>query len=258
MPERITSMPRTELVQLGQRIRAPYLLQQAGVTIPQARAVGDAMLKLMRAGLLDDVENVRQAVAKAYEDKTVMAEEAKLSTGSQQMAMRAGKQWCRAATARATAASLAGVRLPETMCLVPDARTVPARISQMQGLLGMLEQHAPAMDKVGAPTQPLIDEGRGALEALIAADSGQELKRAADVPASLANFYALKAELYIGLKMINEAAREYYANDLPSASRFNLSLLYRKTGSTTAEPAPVPATPASASAAAPTSAPSAR
>jgi hypothetical protein len=238
METRITSLPEIELVRMGQRLRSAQLLQQASLTIPQSRAVGEPLAKLMRPGFIDLVEAVRLSVAKAFEDKSVLEEEAKLSTESQHEAMRLVKEWSRRAVARANSVLLSGATLPEQMAYIPDARSVPARTGQVQRLLGLLVQHAATMDKVGIPTQPLIDEGRQVLDALIAADSGQELKRAADLPASLANFYARKAELYTGLKMINEAAHELYAHDPLSSSRFNLSLLYRKGPATTTQPTP--------------------
>jgi hypothetical protein len=237
MEDRITSLPEVDLVRMGQRLRSGYLLAQAGLTIPQARAVGEPLAKLMRPGFIDMVDKIRASVAKAFEDKSVVAEEAKLSTESQHAAMRSVKEWSRKAVARANAVLLSGATLPEQMALIPDARSVPARTGQVQRLLGLLVQHAATMDKAGVPTQPLIDVGRVVLEALVAADSGQELKRASDLPSSLANFYARKAELYIGLKMINEAAHELYAHDPLSSSRFNLSLLYR-TGPVPTQPTP--------------------
>ena len=124
-----------------------------------------------------------------------------------------------------------------------DARTVPAAIAQAQRLLSLLGEHAPVMDKVGAPTQPLIDEGRKLCDALIAADSTQEVARGSALPTVVANFYARKAELYTGLKIINDAGHELYAHDPASSSRFNLSLLYRRGVSGTAAPAPTPPTP---------------
>ena len=124
-----------------------------------------------------------------------------------------------------------------------DARTVPAAIAQAQRLLSLLGEHAPVMDKVGAPTQPLIDEGRKLCDALIAADSTQEVARASALPKAVADFYARKAELYTGLKIINDAGHELYAHDPASSSRFNLSLLYRRGVSGTAAPAPTPPTP---------------
>jgi hypothetical protein len=246
-------LPEIDLVRMGLRLRSAYLLAQASLTIPQARAVGEPLAKLMRPGLIDMVDKLRASVAKAFEDKSVMSEEAKLSTESQHAAMRSVKEWSRKAVARANAVLLSGATLPEQMALIPDARSVPARTGQVQRLLGLLVQHAATMDKVGVPTQPLIDEGRLVLDELIAADSGQELKRGSALPASVANFYARKAELYIGLKMINEAAHELYAHDPLSSSRFNMSLLYRK-GSVAAAPSATSVTPSPSAVSSPPSA----
>ena len=75
-----------------------------------------------------------------------------------------------------------GVLIPDEMTRPLDARAVPAAIAQAQRLLSLLGEHAPVMDKVGAPTQPLIDEGRKLCDALIAADSSQEVVRASSLP----------------------------------------------------------------------------
>jgi hypothetical protein len=248
----ITSLPETELVEIGRNVRAPQLLQQAGYTIPLAQSYGDALAKLMAPGLIDNVIKARDSLAATYEDKTVMAAEAKLATGSQNMAMHLVKDWGKQAVARADAALLAGATLPKQLTEIPNARTVPARIAQAQRLLGLLTEHAATMDKVGAPTAPLVEQGRALCEALIAADSNQEHARAAKLPMTVANFYARKGELYIGLKMINQAGHEMFAHDPASSSRFNLSLLYSRyvSGSGTAqapEPATTPAVPAPAS-----------
>jgi len=243
MEDRITSLPDTELVATGARFRAPYLLQQASYTIELARSEGDPLASKMAPGFIDRVDAVRAKVAKAFEDKTVSAAEAKLTTGTQNSAARALKLWGRAAVARASAAIRMGVLIPDEMTRPLNARTVPAAVAQGQRLLSLLGEHAPAMDKVGAPTQPLIDEGRKLCDALIAADSSQEVARASALPAVVANFYARKAELYTGLKIINDAGHELYAHDLPSSSRFNLSLLYRRGVSGTAAPEPAPPAP---------------
>ena len=114
-----------------------------------------------------------------------------------------------------------GVLIPDEMTRPLDARAVPAAIAQA-----------------------LIDEGRKLCDALIAADGSQEVARASSLPKVVADFYARKAELYVGLKIINDAGHELYAHDPASSSRFNLSLLYRRGVSGTAAPAPTPPTPA--------------
>jgi hypothetical protein len=240
MSEGITSLPETELVEMGRNIREPQLLQQAGYTIPLAQSYGEPLAKLMAPGLVDKAIKARDSLVATLEDKTVMAAAAKLATGSQNTASRSVKEWGIRVVARVEAAVLAGANLPTKLTEIPNARTVPARIAQAQQLLGLLTEHAATMDKVGAPTAPLIEEGRALCEALIAADSNQEHARAAKLPISVANLCARKAELYIALKMINQAGHEMFAHDPASSSRFNLSLLNSRyvSGSGTAQPTP--------------------
>jgi hypothetical protein len=236
-----------DLVAIGVRLRAPYLLQQGNYTIELARSEGEPLYKLMAPGLVDKAVVARDNVAQAYEDKTVKAAESKLATGSQNSASRALTDWGRRAVARSTAAIRMGVIIPDSMTDAFNTRKVPALIAQAQRELGLLTEHAAAMDKVGAPTQPLIDEGRALLAALIAADGNQELARGSGVPGVLADFSARKAELYIAIQIINDAGHELYAHDPQSSSRFNMSLLYRRHGSAAAGedvvPEPTPPSP---------------
>jgi len=59
----------------------------------------------------------------------------------------------------------------------------------------------------GRGVWPLRGQGGALCEALIAADRSQEVTRASALPKAVADFYVLKAELYTGLKMINDAGR---------------------------------------------------
>ena len=239
----ITSLPDPELAAIGQPLRTPYLLQQAGFTLGMAIAEGEPMVKIVKVGLLDSVGKVRDSVAQKFEDKSVRAAEAKLATGTQNSAARALKLWGRKPVARSKAAIRAGALIPDSMTQPLNARSVPAMIAQAQRMLSLLGEHAKAMDAVGAPTQPLLDEGRRLCDALIAADSTQELTRFSALPATIADFYARKGELYIGLKIINDAGHELYAHDPQAASRYNLSILHRRNAPAVAGPAPTPPAP---------------
>ncbi len=243
MEDRITSLPEIELVSLGGRMRAPYLLEQATYTIALARSEGEALAKLMAPGFVDRVAKIHARVAKAYEDKAVMAAESKLATGTQNTALRSLKEWGRKAVARTKAARRTGAAIPEDSIMLLDARSVPAMVAQAQRQLSLMTQHATTMDKLGAPTQPLIDEGRGLCDALISADGEQELTRYSSLPSSVASFYALKAELYTGLKMINDAGHELYAHNTLSSARFNLALLHRRSPPSVTATQGAPGTP---------------
>src|ERR1039458_6501577 len=83
MEDRITSLPYPELVVAGVHLRAPQLLQQANYTIALARGEGDALATRMAPGFVDKVDAVYSKVAKAFEDKTVSAADAKMATGTQ-------------------------------------------------------------------------------------------------------------------------------------------------------------------------------
>jgi hypothetical protein len=178
------------------------------------------------------------------DSKTIVAADAKLATGTQHLATRAVKSWGRKATSRASAAIRAGVKLPDDMTRAVTGSMVPEVLAQGRRLLSLLGEHATAMDAVGAPTQPLIDEGRKACDALEAADSAQELSRASALPVALADFYIKKAQLYTGLQIINDAGHELYSHDPQASGRFNLSILYRHRAAGNPAPAPTPPVPA--------------
>ena len=57
--------------------------------------------------------------------------------------------------ARANAVTRTGGAIPDVTNHPLNSRTVPAAIAQAQRLLSLLAEHAPTVDKVGAPTQPL-------------------------------------------------------------------------------------------------------
>ena len=129
--------------------------------------------------------------------------------------MRSLKAWRRRGVSGASAAIRAGAKIPEEMTRIVQVRTVPAMIQQTQRLLSLL-----------------------------AADRVQELTRGSALPVMVSSFYALKAQLYLGLKIINDAGHELYAHDPLSSSRFNLSLLHGRYVSGTAEGQPTPPAPA--------------
>jgi hypothetical protein len=242
----ITKLTSSELAKIGERQRASYLVPQAGYTLGIAAADGAALAGLLPAGFLDEVTRVRDEVDKARQDKTIMAVEAKQATGSQQTLVRQVKVWRRQIATRAQRALLAGASVPAALAQMGRSQAVPAVLDETSKTLALLTEHAAALDAVGPATQPLIDAGNGLYQSLDQADSTQEQARARDLPVAVAAFYAKKGELYIGLKIINEAGHELYANDAQAAARYNLSILYRRHSAAEPAPAPTPSTPTAA------------
>lgn len=238
--EKITTQQKTELAGLGMRLRVQHLLQQAGYTLSIAATDGDLLKAILAPGFLELVKKVRDELAVASEDKTIVAAEAKLATSTQNMLVHEAREWTRRAIRRSRSATHAGAEIPDDLIKSADSHRVVEVLAHMDKLITLMSEHAAKMDAVGAPTQPLIDAGRKVRDELSAADVTQAQTRTANLPAALYDFYAKKGELYLGLKMINEAGHELHAGDPQLASRYNFSVLYRKhaTGNGKTEPPP--------------------
>ncbi len=242
----ITTHSANDLAKIGQRYRASYLVQQAGYTLGIAAADGAGLAALLPATFMDQVTQARNDVDQARQDKTNAAAESKHATTEQNTQLQAAKVWRRKAVKRAQRAQRQGVKLADELTQIGSAQSVPAVLDQISKTLGLLTQHSAELDAVGPATQPLIDEGQQIYSALQQADAEQERIRAADLPSSVTAFYARKGELYLGLKVINDAGHELHAGDPQVSARYNLSILHRRSGqlaAPTPTPAPVP-TPA--------------
>lgn len=235
----ITTRSTNDLAKTGQRYRASYLVQQAGYTLGIAAADGPALAALLPTNFVDQVTQARNDVDQARQDKTNAAAESKHATTTQNSQLRAAKVWRRKAVKRAQRAERQGVDIPDALTQMGSARSVPAVLEQVSKTLGLLSKHTAELDSVGPATQPLIDEGQQLYDALQQADADQERSRAADLPSSVMAFYARKGELYLGLKVINDAGQELHAGDPQACARYNLSILHRRPGQMAA-PLPVP------------------
>jgi hypothetical protein len=215
------------------------LVQQAGYTLGVAALEGTALAGKLPANFLDRAAILRNDVDKALQDKTVLAAEARQATTTQNQHQRDATVWVRGGGKRCQNAMQLGAALPPEMGKVSCPQAVPAVLEQMSKTLALLTENVAAMDAIGAPTQPLIDEGQMIFKSLQDADSTQERLRAADMPAAVTAFCLKKAELYDALKIINNAGHELYAHNLAEAGKFNMSILHRR-GPQAAAPEPTP------------------
>jgi hypothetical protein len=237
----ITNLPTAELTKIGERLRSSRLIPQANYTLGIAAAAGPQYAALLRAGFLDEVAGARDDVDKARQTTIIMAVESKQATGSQQSLLHEATVWRHQTAKRALRAQISGASVPSELIHVGRSQSVSVVLEETSKTIGLLSEHAAALDAVGPPTQPLIDAGNKVYQALSQADSTQEQTRGKDLPAAVLDFYIKKAELYLGLKILNEAGHEFYAHNPEAAAAFNLSILYRRPNHGTTEPAPAPA-----------------
>jgi hypothetical protein len=221
----ITELSREKLVELGSRNRADYLVQQAGYTLGLAALDGKALSELLPDGFTDEVNAALSKVNAARQDKALMAEESKEATRGQNEAFKKAKVWRRRVAKRAGNAVAMGKVMPSGLTHISQARTVPALQAQVTEMAKLLEANLSLLH--GAGLDKLLEEGKALGEALRAKDAAQEVKRLKELPESVKEFYAQKAILYTGLKIINNAGHELYADAPAQAAKYNMAILNR-------------------------------
>ena len=227
----ITELSRDELIALGARNRADYLVEQAGYTLGLAAVDGTAITDLLTEGYLKEVAAAQGAVNAARQDKALMAAEAKDSTTAQNRAAKDAKVWRRKVARRAQRARRMGKMMPDGLLAISSARSVPALSAQVVEMVKLFEANLASMPGAGA--DKLLEEGNALAQALSGADAAQEVKRFKELPDAVKKFYEQKGLLYVGLKVINDAGHELHASDAHSASRYSLAILHRHAGNRT-------------------------
>lgn len=223
----ITTLPQDELLELGSRHRADYLVEQAGYTLGLAARDGAGLAALLPDKFLVEVKAALDSVTAAMKDKTVAAAESKSATISQNAAFTGAKLWRTRVMYRCRRAASMGKSVPDELIHVNKAKTVPAVIGQMDRMTKLLEGITPSLVTDGAV---LLKQGLELTAALKAADAEQELKKHKDLPDSVQAFYKNKALLYIGLKVINDAGRELHAGEPEKSAQYNFGILRRNHG----------------------------
>ncbi len=221
----ITELSREELVVIGSRNRADYLVEQAGYTLGLAALDGKPLSDLLPEGYIGEVGAARDAVNAARQDKALMAAESRDATREQNAAFKRAKVWRRKVAKRASNAANMGKAMPDGLTRISRARTGPALAAQVTEMVKLLEANLPLLH--GAGLDKLLAEGKELESAISSKDAAQEVKRLRELPSAVQEFYIQKALLYIGLKVINGGGHELYAADATQAAKYNFSILHR-------------------------------
>ena len=221
----ITTLPQDELLELGARHRADYLVEQAGYTLGLAARDGAPLAALLPKSFLAGMKEAQVKLSAALKDKALTAEESKNATGAQNQAFARGKVWRRKAMYRSRRAARMGTKMPEELTRPADVRSVPALAGQLDRMVKLLESEKASLS---ADTAALVKAGQEIAQALKTADAAQELKRLKELPDAVKGFYLQKGTLYVGLKVINDAGRELHAENPQEASVYNLDILLKR------------------------------
>jgi hypothetical protein len=232
----ITKMAKADIIELGVRNRAGYLLEQCGYTMGLAKLDGSALADLLPAGYLDEVVQVADEVRVAYKKKELAMEESKSSTEHVNELVRQAKIWRRAIVCRALRAKRLGEEIPDGLLKTENPSGVAGISVQIEKMLKLAEANAGSLP--GTDVKALIKEGETLAKNIAALDSEQAVNLLKNKPDAVKDFCYEKGLLYIGIKVINDAGRELHAGDPTAAAKYNLSILYRQTGKKKAAASP--------------------
>lgn len=221
----LTQVDEVTVMRHGARLRAESLVQQAGYTIEIANSDGPELWGLLLSGYEAAVRAAMGSIELRRQEKTFAQEESRLATLTQNEVVADAKVWRRKAAASARRATRLGKNMPERLLRLGSASSLPALLGQVVDMVDLLELH---VADIPGPVRALIDEGRTLAHKLSAADSDQEVKRLAELPQAIRAYHADKGRLYLALKAINDAGHELHAGDSRMASRYNLTILYRR------------------------------
>ena len=227
-------LTRDQLVELGSRYRSGYLMEQYGYTNGLAAAEGAPLVAVLAANFLTETKTVADKVVVFMNDKTLLESDVRDATQAQNKALQQTKVWRRKVALRAMSARRLVAGVPDELCLMTQAKTVPAMAIQMDAMVKLLETHAALL--AGPDIKQLVTDGKALLATLKTVDADQELKRLKSLPDKVQDFYEAKGTLYLCLKTINDAGQSLHADQPELAHRFNLKIMHRHAGAN--KPAP--------------------
>ncbi|MBN2351310.1 MAG: hypothetical protein JXD23_01990 [Spirochaetales bacterium] len=224
----ITETARDQVIELGIRHKAGYLLEQAGYTLALAKLDGEPLYELLPDNYIQEFTAAIDQVRDSLKDRALAAEESKSSTQAVNEAVRAAKIWRRKVNNRADRAARMGKQIPAALITAEGVKGVPGVITQLDKMVKLLEANVSSLS--GAGLRSLIDEGKDLSDGLKAVDASQEVKRLRELSEKVHEFHYQKGLVYIAIKVINGAGRELHVHDPAAATKYNLSILNRRVG----------------------------
>lgn len=223
----ISKLSQDELVAIGARYRADYVIAQGLYTI-QNVATDPEVKDLAGAEFLSEVQTTVDKLQTASQEKGMAEAESKDATQAQGEAVESGKIWRRALVNRVQAALLRGVEVPAELAKMAARGTNPVALGRdIQRLVGLAREHQPKLAVVRI-TPDFLARGAQLAKDLMAADQKQETAYLGKLPKKVRDMYVQKALVYFGVKQLNYLAHSVHAENGGLASKYNLDILYRR------------------------------
>jgi hypothetical protein len=225
----ISEMGREDLLGLGARFRGVHLVEQATYTLELASQDEMALDRLLPAGYVDEVRRVVKSVLSAMSFPDVAAGEAREVAEASSRELRAARSWRRRVARRAIRARALGRDVPDVLSRVSEVDSAAAIATQVSSMVTWMETNAALLP--GGDIQSLAKEGKALAMKLGNGKTSELATRLAQLSATDQRFCEEKGALFVGLRVINDAAHELHAGNRESASRYDLSILRQRIAS---------------------------
>jgi hypothetical protein len=219
----ISEMDRESLVALGARFHAARLVEQANRTLELASQDGRALDRLLPVGYVEEVRRVVKSLLGAIAFPAVAAGEAREVAESSSRELCSARSWRRKVARRAVRARALGRDVPDCLARVSEVDSGPAVATQLTTMVAWMEADPALLP--GDDIDSLTKEGKALAARLGHGRMTEQSDRLARLPATDQRFCEEKGALFVGLRVINDAAHELHARDHGSSSRYNLSIL---------------------------------
>ncbi len=220
----LTKVCNEDLLAIGARVRAEKLLAQADYTLKTATKEGRALESILPKGYLSEVRDTREQLAQARRSKVIQEAEKRDVEEFVTQAFHEAKVWRRQVAHRAQQALHQGVPVKEEIFRIREARTAEALSKNILQMIDLLEPHR---DKLpGQDWEKVFQEGRRLAETLSATVAPSE-KSLRDLPEDVREFYETKGQLYMALKVINDAGWALHSDSSTAAAKFNFETMYK-------------------------------
>jgi hypothetical protein len=222
----ISELGREHLTGLGARFSGAHLLEQATYTLELAANDGKAIDRLLPNGYVAEVRRLVGSVLATLATPAIAAGEERELDEANSQPIREARKWRRKVARRASRARVIGRDVPDVLVRLNDVDCSAAVATQVSSMLAWLETEPDLLP--GQDVAEIITSGKALAKQLARERVTEHAARLAGLPLGDQRFCEEKGELYVGLRVINDAGKELHAGNRTAASRYNLAVLSRR------------------------------
>jgi len=235
---------RKRHVSTGARLRSPQLMEQGTASIARAKEDAAELGARFPAAKIAEMEQLQAQVSGLFGDQAVAKTDVPSATAGERAAFRAAKNLVGDCLAAAT--NTFEIEEPDVLDAFRAGAKIGQSVSKLKAKIALLvplaTTHAAALDAWGEAD--LAQRLTAASEAVSAEEAAQEMAMT-DLPRKTAELYEAKGKLFFLIKRLNRAAKRVFKDAPEKARRYDLDVVYRRSGASPGGGGAQPTPPAS-------------